>query len=103
MKGKLTILKVDGTKTVTELDRAATLDELQAAVGGYIETVPFLEKYEGDPAVAFCNEEGKLNGLPVNQTADNVWAANLAGTERWDVLVGDIVILTGDTEFMEAI
>ena len=40
-----------------------TLEELQAAVGGYIETVTF-----ASDAVVICNEEGRLQGLPHNCT-----------------------------------
>ena len=40
-----------------------TLEELQAAVGGYIETVTFASN-----AVVICNEEGRLQGLPHNCT-----------------------------------
>lgn len=38
-----------------------TLAELQAMVGGYIETVTF-----ATDAVVICNEEGRLLGLPQN-------------------------------------
>ena len=38
-----------------------TLEELQAAVGGYIETFTF-----ASDAVVICNEEGRLMGLPHN-------------------------------------
>ena len=38
-----------------------TLEELQAAVGGYIETVTF-----ATDAAVICNEEGRLLGLPHN-------------------------------------
>lgn len=38
-----------------------TLEELQASVGGYIETVTF-----ASDAVVICNEEGRLMGLPHN-------------------------------------
>lgn len=38
-----------------------TLQELQAAVGGYIETVTIAED-----CVIICNEEGRLLGLPHN-------------------------------------
>ena len=40
-----------------------TLEELQAAVGGYIETFTF-----ASDAVVICNEEGRLQGLPHNCT-----------------------------------
>lgn len=38
-----------------------TLEELQAAVGGYIETVTIVED-----CVIICNEEGRLRGMPHN-------------------------------------
>lgn len=38
-----------------------TLEELQAAVGGYIETVTMFTD-----CVVICNEEGRLQGLPHN-------------------------------------
>lgn len=38
-----------------------TLEELQAAVGGYIETVTI-----ASDVVIICNEEGRLQGLPHN-------------------------------------
>lgn len=38
-----------------------TLEELQAAVGGYIEPVSF-----ATDACVICNEEGRLMGLPYN-------------------------------------
>ena len=39
------------------------LRSLQEAVGGYVEAVyPF-----DDPVAVICNEEGKLNGLPLNR------------------------------------
>ena len=40
-----------------------TLEELQAAVGGYIEAVTF-----ASDAVVICNEDGRLQGLPHNCT-----------------------------------
>lgn len=39
------------------------LEQMQAAVGGYIEAVyPF-----GDPVAIVCNEDGKLMDLPLNR------------------------------------
>lgn len=40
---------------------SGSLENLQKIVGGYIETVPVGEKH-----VLIVNEEGKLQGLPVN-------------------------------------
>lgn len=42
-------------------DISNTLEELQSAVGGYIETFSF-----ATDAVVICNEEGRLMGLPHN-------------------------------------
>lgn len=102
MQGRITVIRAtDGERIVTDLTRAATLEELQKSVGGYIETVPYFDRYNGEPCVAFCNEEGKLDGLPLNVAATNAWQ-KLCGCTI-DVLVGDVCILTGDAEFMEAI
>ena len=41
------------------------LDSMQEEVDGYIEIIyPFEDQYVG----LVCNEEGKLNGLPLNRT-----------------------------------
>ena len=44
-------------------DISNTLEELQSAVGGYIETFSF-----ATDAVVICNEDGRLQGLPHNCT-----------------------------------
>lgn len=102
MKGTMTTLHAGGGETRHELDRAATLDELQAAVGGYIESVAGFETYEGQPAWVIVNEEGKLKGLQPNERATKLWEAQ-TGVVGWDVLMGDVVILQGDAEFMAAL
>lgn len=101
---KTTILKTDGTRVVREYPEGRpTLKEEQAAVGdGLIETVPHLELFEGEQCVAFCNEEGRIDGLPFNADATKLWLANLGkGPFRYEpLLYGDVIILTGDEEFM---
>jgi hypothetical protein len=99
MKGALTIIPV-GTAAVTrkELTAAPRLEDLQSGVGGDIETVPHFNRYQGEPCVAFCNEAGKLDGLPVNHRATAHWYA-IAGRVA-DVLVGPVVIVTGDKQLM---
>lgn len=102
MKGIKTIIKADGSLVTEGKLEPVKLEELQAAVGGFIETVPNFETYLGKKAIAFCNEEGKIDGLPINEQATRFWRyAAPAGFA--DVLVGDVVILTGDDEFMEAV
>jgi hypothetical protein len=118
---------------VTELDRPLDLDPLQKAVEGFIEVVPYFDTFvppsdiksfnEGEPlpCVVFCNEEGKIHKLPVNYQATRLWDCALRrvrdanakalypnGLSRpdggsADVLVGPVLIVTGDPEFMESL
>lgn len=76
------ILKTDGTiedgiKGAAD-DGYFTLAQLQEAVGGYIEAVP------GSRNRAYCNEEGRLRGLPVNQQASQQFN---------QLLVGNVIVL----------
>lgn len=98
MQGKTTIIKTNGDIVVTQHDKPIPLDFLTNAVGGYIETVPYFNQYEGEACVVFCNEEGKLKGLPINVEANKLWHAQVKIS---DVLVGDIIIISGDDEFMD--
>lgn len=82
------------------------LEIITQAVGGHIEAVPFWSRYHGKRCVAFCNEEGKLHGLAFNEHATVAWFAAI-GVQRTrmlnDVLVGPVIVLTGDEEFMETL
>lgn len=71
-------------------------------VGGYIEIVPLFDTFQGEEAVACCNEEGKLDRLPVNTNATEAWWL-AAGQPLDDFLVGDVVICQGDAEFMASL
>lgn len=81
-----TLYKVDGSvlevhpRNGTEF----TLEELQGFVGGYIEIVPLR-----DGTHLICNEEGKLNGLPLNDEASAVWVKSYGFT---DLIVGDALV-----------
>jgi hypothetical protein len=109
VKGRLTIIPPQGAVSSKELAAPARLEDLQAGLGGgYIELVPGFTRYMGKPCVAFCDEEGKLNGLPYNVRASELWYGQMADTfcskdTGWplDVLVGPVVIVTGDAELME--
>lgn len=98
MPGVMTILRANGNKQQFVIDSAPSLETLQDAVGGYIEYIPMFDRYEDKPCIAYCNEEGKLQDFVVNAAATAIWRKSI-GTA--DVLVGDIVILTGDKDFME--
>lgn len=106
MRGKLTIIGVDGVVTTTEVTTSPTLEQMQEAVGGYIERVPYLDSYQDVPCIAFCNEEGKNKNMPYNPTAQQIWVEAVRKTipsPLWDTLVGPILILTGDEEFMDSL
>jgi len=74
-------------------DITAKLKTFQEIVGGYIEGVsPVRGTVRWH---AYCNEEGKLQGLPINRIATNIAVA--AGWTTTDLLVGPVVFL-GDVE-----
>ena len=52
------VLKLEG-KSISETDVANTLEALQTAVDGYIESVTLIP----DKAVMIVNEEGRLRGI----------------------------------------
>jgi len=66
-----------------------TYDDLNAAVGGYLEGVPTRDASGAldEGYTAYCNEEGKLKRLPHNPAATRF--TRIAG----DVLVGPVVIV----------
>ena len=70
--------KIDETDDIS-------LENLQKIVGGYIEHVVSTNGHD-----VICNEEGKLNSLPFNQIASELYPMPMCG----DYLVGNVVILT---------
>lgn len=122
MTGYVITVYPGGRVSAEEYRPASALKQVQHAVGGYIETVPLMETVEfgpvilaleirdlpafEQPCVAFCNEDGKVDGLPVNITATQLWAESLvsAGHARIgpngkipmsDVLVGPVAFVVG--------
>ncbi len=78
------------TGAVSFIPGKPTVTELQHAVGGYIEGVPAMDDAGGfdESYTAYCNEEGKLDGLPVNRPA-----TKFCRVDGFDVLVGPVVII----------
>ena len=62
-------------RSVEEIEIENTLEALQKAVDGYIETVTLISGY----AVMIVNEEGLLRGMPSNPTASAVAARKIVG------------------------
>lgn len=65
------------------LTEPPSLAQLQAAVQGFVEPVPTHPGHH-----AYCNDEGRVRGLPVNRGASNYLALSFP-------LVGSVAILIG--------
>jgi hypothetical protein len=102
MKGQAIIYHTDGSITTTELTASPDLEFLQQAVGGHIEVVPYFDRLGDKPCVAFCNEEGKLKGLPINTHATLLWG-DAVGVQPNDVLCGDVLVITGDKALLNSL
>lgn len=72
------VIRVNGE--IEELEDTS-LESLQKTVGGFIEIVPIKNgKY------LVCNEEGKLQGLVLNEKATEIYESS------YDCIVGDAVL-----------
>lgn len=69
-----------------------SLDELQKIVGGYIDIINLTESQ-----IMVLNDEGKLNGLPINEEATKLFRTAYKGTN--DYIVGDVLVC--DTKMVE--
>jgi hypothetical protein len=79
-----------------------TLDMLVFGVEGHIEIVPRFNRFGGRPCIAFCNEDGKMQGKRPNHLAQILWEENVGRIINEDQLVGNIVIIVADTAFLRA-
>lgn len=79
--------KTDKTKeTVVFKGQHATLEEMQAIVGGYIQII-----YLKDNNVLVVNEEGKMNNLPYNELATSEWISRAENVS--DFIVGNALLI----------
>ncbi|MPM17265.1 hypothetical protein SDC9_63653 [bioreactor metagenome] len=63
----MNVLIVEPEKVPREAEIGSSLKDMQEIVDGYIEAVyPY-----DDPVALVCNEEGKLNGLPLNRKLED--------------------------------
>lgn len=85
------IIKTDGTVVETEPKNGTdySLEELQGIVDGYIECIGSPDRKR----VMVLNEEGKLNALPYNHLATEIF-------NKWgfpnDYIVGDVLVADSD-------
>nr|MBQ4454388.1 DUF3846 domain-containing protein [Clostridia bacterium] len=82
-KDTMTVLLVEPNQHPRPVEIGTELEDLQGAVGGYIEVVyPFDE-----PVGLVMNEEGKLDGLPLNR------ALRDDNGEIYDVVAGSFLVV----------
>lgn len=72
---RITVFRPDGTVTTTV--QLSDLAVLQKLVGGFIELVPRLTMYNKRRCIAYCNEDGKAQALPINEKATTLWWENV--------------------------
>lgn len=90
------VLKVEPDKAPELIEMKNELEAMQAIVGGNIEVLPI------DEGVAIvCNEEGKINGLPLNRPIyyNGEMVDIIAGTffiAGDDISIGEFVSLTDE-------
>jgi len=84
------LIKADGTIHGIDLGDSPheEYEALSGAVGGMVQAVPLSDS----GMTLWCNDEGKLIGLPYNAKATNVWVKYWGQT---DVMVGNCVVTGG--------
>lgn len=104
MLGALTVIKADGRMVTSYLEKPPTREQIQSGVGGgRVQRVPGFNMYCLRDAIAFCDADGKLKGLPENKKAQRHREAAMQRLMPEDCLVGDVVIITGNRYFLEVI
>ena len=98
----LTMYAEGGVKKKVQA-KSPNLDQLQQAVGGPIERLPYFTRIDtpiGEYArgVAYCNEDGKMCSppMPQNQYATLSWWRS--AEQRLDIIVGDAVFIAKTDE-----
>lgn len=89
-KNQLTVLLIEPEARPKEVTINSGLESLQKAVGGWIEAIYPFE----DPVALIVNEEGKLDGLPLNR------ALRHKDGEIYDIIAGNILVVgLGEEDF----
>ena len=88
----MNVLMVEPGKAPYETQIDDDLQSMQAVVGGYIQAV---YPYE-EPVALICNEDGKLDGLPLNR------ALRDADGDIYDIVAGRFFIVgLGESDFTD--
>lgn len=91
---KVVIVEPGRKPRIEEIEN--TLEAKQAVVGGYIEclNVDPINK-ECKPYTIICNEEGKLNGLPLNR---GLYHRQAEVAPPWEIIAGTFIVVGDDWE-----
>jgi len=82
------VIGTDSSVSFADLDAPeGSYKVLSNAVGGWIECVAI-----SDDLTMWCNEEGKLDGLPVNDIATKIFQNRFGAV---DVIMGNVVLTGG--------
>jgi hypothetical protein len=76
---------------VTDHAGTPSLEDMQAAVGGYVNALPAMVR-DGDGAVLFVNEDGKSLGMSANTVANNLYRDYGLRLMPGDVIVGPALV-----------
>ena len=88
----MNVLMVEPGKVPYETQIGDDLQSMQAVVGGYIQAV---YPYE-EPVALICNEDGKMNGLPLNRALRDSDGA------VYDIIAGNFFIAgLGQNDFTD--
>lgn len=81
------VVPADGEPYALELpdDGNSSLAVYQRVVGGWIELVP-----NPHGVTVYCNEEGKIQGLPPNFRATALFGEWL---HDWDIIAGNVIVV----------
>ena len=82
MSENIDVVMVEAGKPAAMATIGSDLESLQRAVGGSIEAAYFYD----DPIALVCNEEGKLNGMPLNRAVKD------ENGEIMDIIAGKFFI-----------
>ena len=90
MSESMDVVMVEAGKPAAMATIGSDLESLQKAVGGSIEAAYFYD----DPIALVCNEEGKLNGMPLNRAVKD------ENGEIMDIIAGKFFICgLGEEDF----
>lgn len=90
MSENIDVVMVEAGKPAAMATIGSDLESLQKAVGGSIEAAYFYD----DPIALICNEEGKLNGMPLNRAVKD------ENGEVMDIITGKFFICgLGEEDF----